>query len=279
MPDTGIARVETAFARARRQGRAAFMPYYVVGYPDLETSVAVFKALADAGADLIEVGVPFSDPLADGPTNQMAAQIALRNGTTVRDVLDTVARLRAQGVTIPLVLMGYYNPFLAYGVEVLCRDAAAAGADGFIVPDLPPDVRDGEEMRDLCAKHGLAFVPLLAPTSTEARVRVAARAARGFIYLVSVTGITGARDRLPPDLAAFVARVRKHTDLPLAVGFGIARPEHARQVARIADGVVVGSAIVRLGLRDDPVGAVRALAQELAEATEIVETTVAGAEQ
>ncbi len=266
MPDTGTARVQAAFAHARGQGRAAFMPYYVVGYPDLETSVSVFKALADAGATLIEVGVPFSDPLADGPTNQAAAQIALENGITVRDVLDVVARLRAEGVTVPLVLMGYYNPFLAYGVKALCRDAAAAGADGFIVPDLPPDVRDGEEMRARCHEHGLAFIPLLAPTSTEERIRVAARAATGFIYLVSVTGITGERDRLPENLAGFVARVRTRTDLPLAMGFGISRPEQAHQVARVADGVVVGSAIVKLGTREDAVEAIRSLAGELARA-------------
>lgn len=267
MAETGVARVTRAFSRARENARAAFMPYYVVGYPDLETSVAVFKALAEAGADLIEVGVPFSDPLADGPTNQMAAQIALENGTTVGDVLRVVARLRDEGVSIPLVLMGYYNPFLAYSIDRLCADAAAAGADGFIVPDLPPDVRDGEEMRELCGHHGLAFIPLLAPTSTEARIRAVARAATGFIYLVSVTGITGARDRLPEDLTAFVARVRRQTSLPLAVGFGISRPDQAAQVARIADGVVVGSALVRLGREHDGVERIRQLASELAQST------------
>ncbi len=264
MSDTGMTRISTAFTRARASGRATFMPYYVAGYPDLETSVAVFKALAEAGADLIEVGVPFSDPLADGPTNQMAAQMAIEQGTTVRDVLDVVARLRDEGIGIPLVLMGYYNPFLAYGIENLCADAAAAGADGFIVPDLPPDVRDGEAMRARCREHGLAFIPLLAPTSTEARIRAVARAATGFIYLVSVTGITGEQERLPADLAAFVARVRRHTDLPLAVGFGISRPEQAAQVARIADGVVVGSALVKLGRDPDAVEQIRTFVSRFA---------------
>ncbi|MCD6289316.1 MAG: tryptophan synthase subunit alpha, partial [Anaerolineae bacterium] len=209
-------------------------------------------------------GVPFSDPLADGPTIQAASQMALEHGTSLADALQIVYRLRRRGIEIPLVLMGYYNPFLAYGVEALCRDAAAAGADGFIVPDLPPDERDGQEMIAHCRAHGLAFVPLLAPTSTEERIRVVTQAASGFVYLVSVTGITGARDRLPPDLAAFVARVRAATGLPLAVGFGISNPEQAAQVARIADGVVVGSALVKLGLSDKPVDRIRALAASLA---------------
>ncbi|NOZ29201.1 MAG: tryptophan synthase subunit alpha [Chloroflexi bacterium] len=265
MSDNGVGRITAVFKAARAEGRAAFMPYYTVGYPDLETSVEVLAALVEAGADLIEVGVPFSDPLADGPTIQAAAQTALEHGTSVADVLQVVYRLRQRGVSIPLVLMGYYNPFLAYGIEALCRDAAAFGADGFIVPDLPPDERDGQEMIARCRAHGLAFIPLLAPTSTEDRIRIVTQAATGFVYLVSVTGITGARDQLPPDLAAFVARVRAATDLPLAVGFGISKPEQAAQVARIADGVVVGSALVKLGLSEKPVERIRALAASLAQ--------------
>ncbi len=265
MKENGVARVEAAFQRARAEGRAAFMPYYVVGYPDLPTSLEVMVALAEAGADLIEVGVPFSDPLADGPTNQAAAQIALEQGTSLADVLQLVYQVRQRGVTIPLLLMGYYNPFLAYGVEALCREAATIGADGFIIPDLPPDERDGQAMIALCRAQGLAFVPLLAPTSTEERIRLVAKAASGFIYLVSVTGITGERDRLPPDLEAFVRRVRACTDLPLAVGFGISTPEQAGRVARIADGVVVGSALVKLGLGEEPVARIRELAAALAQ--------------
>ncbi|HEY65163.1 MAG TPA: tryptophan synthase subunit alpha [Caldilineae bacterium] len=264
MNDHGVGRIAAAFEAARAEDRAAFMPYYTVGYPDLETSLNVIKALVEAGADLIEVGVPFSDPLADGPTIQAATQIALERGTSLTDVLEVVYRLRQGGVTIPLVLMGYYNPFLAYGIEAICRDAAAAGANGFIVPDLPPDERDGQEMIAYCRAHGLAFVPLLAPTSTEERIQIVTRAATGFVYLVSVTGITGARDRLPPDLEAFVARVRVATHLPLAVGFGISTPEQAAQVARIADGVVVGSALVKLGLEERPVERIRELAASLA---------------
>jgi tryptophan synthase alpha chain len=240
------------------------MPYYVVGYPDLSTSLDVLIALAEAGADLIEVGVPFSDPLADGPTIQAATQLALEKGTSLADALQMVDQLRGRGVTIPLILMGYYNPFLAYGVEALCRDAAMAGADGLIIPDLPPDERDGEETIACCRKHGLAFIPLLAPTSTKTRIRLATQVASGFIYLVSVTGITGARDRLPADLEAFVNRVRSATALPLAVGFGISTPEQAARVAEIADGVVVGSALVKLGLSEEPVSRIRELAISLA---------------
>ncbi len=272
MKRSGIERVAATFARARAEGRAAFMPYYVVGYPDLSTSLDVMIALVEAGADMIEVGVPFSDPLADGPTIQAATQLALEGGTSLADALQMVYQLRERGVTIPLILMGYYNPFLAYGVEELCRDAAAAGADGLIVPDLPPDERDGEEMIACCREHGLAFVPLLAPTSTAGRIRLVTQVASGFVYLVSVTGITGARDRLPADLEAFVGRVRSATDLPLAVGFGISTPEQAAQVAEIADGVVVGSALVKLGLSEEPVSRVRELAASLARGVRCVTT-------
>jgi len=265
MRPRGVEKVTAAFARARAERRAAFMPYYVVGYPDFSTSLDVMIALAEAGADLIEVGIPFSDPLADGPTIQAATQLALEKGTSLADALQMVYQLRGRGVTIPLILMGYYNPFLAYGVEELCRDAAAAGADGLIIPDLPPDERDGEEMIACCRRHGLAFIPLLAPTSTKTRIQLATQVASGFIYLVSVTGITGARDHLPADLEAFVSRVRSATTLPLAVGFGISTPEQAARVAEIADGVVVGSAIVKLGLSEEPVSRIRELAMSLAQ--------------
>ncbi len=265
MTRSGVERIAVTFARARTEGRAAFMPYYVVGYPDLPTSLEVMIALAEAGADMIEVGVPFSDPLADGPTIQAAAQRALEHGTSLADVLHIVYQLRQRGVRIPLILMGYYNPFLAYGIEELCRDAVAVSADGLIIPDLPPDERDGQEVIACCRKHGLAFIPLLAPTSTVSRIRLVTQAASGFVYLVSVTGITGVRDRLPADLEVFVSRVRSATDLPLAVGFGISTPKQAAQVAEIADGVVVGSALVKLGLGEEPIARIRELAAALAQ--------------
>ncbi|MCX7852333.1 MAG: tryptophan synthase subunit alpha [Caldilineales bacterium] len=261
---TGIARIASTFARARAEGRGAFMPYWPVGYPDIPTSLAILEDLAAAGADLIEVGVPFSDPLADGPTIQAATQQALGHGVTPATCLETVRTLRAHGVTVPLVLMGYVNPILAYGSERFVAAAAAAGADGLIVPDLPPD--EAAEIEALCQQHGLAFICLVAPTSTPERIALAAGHSRGFLYLVSVTGITGARAELPRHLAEFVGRVRQHTDLPLAVGFGISTPDQAEAVAAIADGVIVGSALIRQANGANPRAAVAALATSLAQA-------------
>jgi tryptophan synthase alpha chain len=261
---SGIERIRNAFTTARSQGRAAFMPYLPVGYPDLPTSLDLFQALAEAGADLIEVGAPFSDPLADGPTIQAATQQALAQGVTSADCLATVRALRGRGVEIPLLLMGYINPILAYGMEHYVADAAAAGADGFIIPDLPPD--EAAEMEAACRRHGLAMIYLVAPTSTPQRLALAAKHSNGFLYLVSVTGITGARSALPPHLAGFIANVRAHTDLPLAVGFGIGAPEQARAVGALADGVIVGSALVRAAGRSEPRQRVFDLASSLARA-------------
>ncbi len=261
---SGISHIQSVFARLKAEGKAAFMPFLPAGYPDLATSLDLFKALAEAGADLIEVGVPFSDPLADGPTIQAATQQALAQGVTSADCLATVARLREAGVTAPLLLMGYVNPILAYGIARYVSEAAAAGADGLIVPDLPPD--EAAELEAACRQHGLAMVYLAAPTSTPERLALIASHCTGFLYLVSVTGITGARADLPPHLAEFVARVRRHTDLPLAVGFGIGTPAQAAAVAGLADGVVVGSALVRLAGGGQPRAAVGELALALADA-------------
>lgn len=259
---SGIERIQLAFANAR--GRSAFMPYLPVGYPDLSTSLDLFQTLAEAGADLIEVGVPFSDPLADGPTIQSATQQALANGVTSAQCLDVVRALRARGVATPMLLMGYINPILAYGVDRYVTDAAQAGADGFIIPDLPPD--EAGEIEAVCQQQGLAMIYLVAPTSTSERLALAAAHSTGFLYLVSVAGITGARSELPPHLAGFVASVREHTDLPLAVGFGIATPQQASSVAALADGVVVGSALVKQAGGTEPKVGVRALAASLAQA-------------
>lgn len=261
---TGIEHIRTTFAQAKAANRAAFMPYLPVGYPDLPTSLDLLQALAEAGADLIEVGVPFSDPLADGPVIQAATQQALALGVTPADCLAAVRRLRQRRVAVPLMLMGYINPILAYGVERYAADAADAGADGLIIPDLPPD--EAEEVEAACQRHGLAMIYLVAPTSTTERIAQAARHSTGFIYLVSVAGITGARADLPPHLAGFVARVRALADLPLAVGFGIGTPAQAAAVAGIADGVVVGSALVKLAGGDAPRPAVLAAARALAAA-------------
>lgn len=251
----GVQRIAQAFSK----GRPAFMPYSVLGYPNRQASLEVIIAVVEAGADLLELGIPFSDPLADGPTIQAATQKSLENGTTVKDCLAMTRELRRQGVDTPALLMGYINPMLAYGLEQFVADAAASGVDGFIVPDLPPE--EAGELEALCDARGLALVYLLAPTSTPNRIKLAAEKSRGFIYLVSLTGVTGARSDLPPGLAEFVARVRQQTDTPLAVGFGIGNGEQARAVAQLADGVIVGSALVKRAA--ESVESVRALADEL----------------
>jgi tryptophan synthase alpha chain len=251
MMSSGIERIGAAFARARAEGRAALMPYVTLGFPDPAVSLDVLAAVADAGADLIELGVPFSDPLADGPTIQHSTQRALECGMTVARCLDLTAGLRARGVTQPALLMGYTNPMLAYGVERYIAGAAAAGADGFIFPDLPPE--EAGEVEAACAAHGLALVYLLSPASPPERVALVAARSTGFVYLVSLAGVTGARKELPPGLAAFVQRARAAAHTPLAVGFGISTPEQARLVGELADGVIVGSALIdAIGNAHDP---------------------------
>jgi len=258
----GLYRIQQAFAAARAGGRAALMPYYTLGYPDGPTSEAVIRAVAAAGADLIELGVPFSDPLADGPIIQRSTQVALEKGMTVAGCLALVGRLRAAGVTQPLLLMGYVNPILTYGPARFVADAAAAGTDGLIVPDLPPE--EAGEMAAACAARELALVHLAAPTSTAERLARLAAATTGFLYLVSVAGVTGARDRLPPDLADFIGRARRVATTPLAVGFGISTPEQVRAVGRLADGVIVGSALIAAVARAaDPAAAAQEFVREL----------------
>lgn len=237
----GQTRIAAAFQKAQEKQQAALMPYFTLGYPDIDTSLEVIEAIA-AHCDLLELGVPFSDPIADGPTVQRSTQKALENGMTVKKCLAAVQTLRARQVTTPFMLMGYYNPILAYGQEAFVRDAAAAGADGFIVPDLP--VEEADELEALANQYGLALIHFLAPTSNPHRIENVAARAKGFIYLVSLTGITGARTALADDLGAFIGRVRAKTDTPLAVGFGISTPEHAHQVGQMADGVIVGSALI-----------------------------------
>ena len=260
---TGLARIRAVFDKAKREQRAAFMPYHAMGYPSRAATLEVIATLAEVGADLFEIGIPHSDPLADGPTIQTATYTAITQGTTVKDCLAMVRELRAQGVTQPFCAMTYYNPLFAYGLERFVQDAVAAGFDGLIVPDLPPE--EAGAIEAACRAVGLATIYLLAPTSTEERIKLVAQHASGFIYLVSVTGITGARTELPPDLKAFVQRVRRHTDLPLAIGFGIGTGEQAAAVAAIADGVIVGSALVKAAGSEAGVAAVRQLGAELAE--------------
>ena len=253
-------RIENAF-----KNKPIFMPYFPLGYPDLETSIDVIEALAKNGADLIEVGLSFSDPLADGPVIQKATQIALEKGITIKKSLAAVAELRKRGVTIPLILMGYFNPMLAYGLKKFVHDAREAGADGFIIPDLP--LEEASEFRSLVGD--MPLIQMLAPTSPNERMESIARNAKGFIYLVSVTGVTGARISISDGLGDLIARVREHTSAPVCVGFGIGTPEQARQVGALADGVIVGSACVKtIGESDHPVDAARQFAGKFREALE-----------
>ena len=261
-PISGTDRIRIAFVNAKLQGHACFMPYHAMGYPDRAQTLEIVSALAAAGADLFEIGIPHSDPLADGPTIQTATYTALTQGTTVADCLAMVRELRERGVEQPFCAMTYYNPLFAYGIQRFVDDAVAAGVDGLIVPDLPPE--EADELEEACRQAGLATIYLLAPTSTDERIRLVAQRATGFIYLVSVTGITGARSELPAHLGAFVQRVRRHTDRPLAVGFGIGNREQAAAVAQMAEGVIVGSALVKAAGSGDGIDAVRALASELA---------------
>ena len=246
------------------QNKPIFMPYFPLGYPDMETSIGVIEALAQNGADLIEVGLSFSDPLADGPVIQQATQVALEKGITVKKSLAAVKELRDRGVEIPLVLMGYYNPMLAFGLEKFAHEAAAAGVDGFIIPDLP--MEESQEFTSILAgangRPSLPLIQMLAPTTRDERMETIAGEAKGFIYLVSVTGVTGERKSLSEGLGDLIARVREHSSVPVCVGFGISTPEQASQVGRLADGVIVGTACVRaIGGSEKPVETARAFAQ------------------
>lgn len=260
----GVQRIAAVFEGTRAEHRAALMPYLALGYPTPETSLEMVEAAVAGGADMLELGVPFSDPLADGPTIQRATHVALQQGMTVVRCLETAQELRQRGITLPFIFMGYYNPILAYGEESFCRACCEVGVDGLIVPDLPPG--EGETLERACRQHGLALIYLLAPTSTPDRVQLVTGRSQGFVYLVSVVGITGARGQLPPDLAAFVGRVRAVTDKPLAVGFGISTPEQAGQVAALVDGVIVGSALVRLAGETDGIEKVKTFVAELRRA-------------
>ena len=230
--------ISAAFAENGK--RAALMPYLMGGYPSVEESVSAGLAAADAGADLLELGIPFSDPLADGPVIHAAGTAALAAGATPHGVLGACERL---AVRVPVVLMVYANIVLTAGSSAFALKAASAGASGLIVPDLPHD--ESDEVRAACDAEGLALVPLVAPTTTPERIAAIGADARGFVYVVSLTGTTGERDEIQEGLAKTVERVRASTDVPVAVGFGISTPEQARSVAELADGVIVGSRVVR----------------------------------
>ncbi|MGQ9628079.1 MAG: tryptophan synthase subunit alpha [Anaerolineae bacterium] len=241
---SGLQRITIAFQKAQKANRAALMPYLTLGYPSPAASLVLVEKVASAGADLLELGVPFSDPLADGPTIQQATHVALQQGMSVQRCLEMCSRLRERGLETPFLLMGYYNPILTFGEDAFCRACREVGVDGLIVPDLPPE--EGESLERISQEHGLALVYLLAPTSPPERIDLVAGHSQGFIYLVSLTGVTGARESLQSGLANFINLVRQRTDKPLAVGFGISTPQQAAQVASLADGVIIGSALVKM---------------------------------
>jgi tryptophan synthase alpha chain len=237
-------RLTARFARLREEGRAGLVTFLTAGDPDAKTAWAILEGLPTAGADVIELGMPFSDPMADGPAIQASSLRALRAGQTLRKTLAVVARFRKRDRETPIVLMGYFNPIYVYGIEKFLKDAKVAGVDGLIVVDLPP-----EEEHELCLpaiEAGINFIYLTAPTTDDARLPRVLKHASGFVYYVSITGITGTRSALAADVARAVARIRRFTNLPVAVGFGINTPEQAAEIAKTVDAAVVGSALVRL---------------------------------
>jgi tryptophan synthase alpha chain len=236
-------RLEATFARLRARGERALVPYFTAGDPSLADTCRLVIEAERRGADVVELGVPFSDPLADGPVIQRAAMRALAAGTTVPRLFEAVRTLR-KDVSLPLVLLTYYNPVLAFGLQAFARTAADVGVDGVIVADLPPE--EADPLATEAEAAGLDLIHMLAPTSTLKRVRLIARRSRGFIYVVSLTGVTGERQEIPPDLAAQIRTLRLVTTKPICVGFGISTPEHVAAIGRLADGAAVGSAIVRL---------------------------------
>ena len=238
---TGIPRIAARFAALRAEGRGAFIPFLEAFDPDRETSMTMLRGLSAAGADLIEIGVPFTDPMADGPIVQRAGQRGLKAGATLAGTLDMVREFRAQDQATPIILMGYYNPILSYG-DAFCADAAAAGVDGLIIVDVPPE--EADEIEPTARAAGLDMIRLIATTTDDARLTKVLAATTGFVYYVAITGITGTRSASTALLADAIPRIRRHTNLPIAIGFGVRTPEQAADAARIADGAVVGSALI-----------------------------------
>ena len=262
-------RIAELFAHTRAEGRPALIPFVPAGWPEADATTEIVEAAIAGGADALELGLPFSDPLGDGATNQKAYHEALAQGVTSATVLDDVRELRARGVTIPLIVMGYINPLLAYGGAAFVRDAVDAGLDGLIVVDMPPD--EAREIEEPARAAGLHLIYLVAPTSTDERLRTVAEHAGGFVYCVSVTGVTGARQQMSEGLGEFIERVRRFTDLPLAVGFGISERQHVELVGSVADGAVVGSAFVNViaeAPRDQRGGAIREFVERMSGRSE-----------
>jgi tryptophan synthase alpha chain len=263
-------RIAAMFARTRAEGRPAIMPFVPAGWPEADATAEIIEAAVAGGADAFELGLPFSDPLADGATNQQAYHEALLQGVNASTVLATVRGLRDRGVDIPIIVMGYINPLLSYGGADFVRDAVAAGVDGLIVVDMPPN--EASEIEVPARAAGLHVIYLVAPTSTDARLQTVAEHASGFVYCVSLAGVTGVRQHMTAGLEDFLARVRGHTDLPLAVGFGISERQHVEQVGAVADGAVIGSAfvnVVRDAPRDERAAAVRSFMERMSGRTPV----------
>lgn len=247
-------RLRDTFARAKEEGRTLFVPYVTAGYPRRGSTVDLLLGMEAGGGDILELGMPFTDPLADGATIQHANQVALEQQVHLEDCLAMVAEARSRGLQAPVLLMGYYNPVLSMGEERCAKLAREAGADGFIIVDLPPE--EAGSFLSACKANDLSFVPLVAPTTSHERIGLVAAAADAFLYCVSVTGTTGTRTDLPAELGAFLARVREVTSLPLAVGFGISTREHVKQVGQVAEAAIVGSAIIAAIDAGEPDGCV-----------------------
>jgi tryptophan synthase alpha subunit len=262
---TGLGAIAAMFAGAQKEHRAAFLPFFTVGYPTYDESIDILAAMAEEGVDGFEIGLPFSDPLADGPTIQAASQIALDHGIRVADGFRAVRDLRARGVRQPILLFSYLNPLLTYGPDQVVTEAKAAGAQGFIIPDLPPDEK---HLFAACEREAMALVFFVAPTSHPDRIALVAEHATGFIYVISVTGTTGARDALPQDLTDFIGRVRAVTDKPLVLGFGISSPEQVQAVSKLVNGFIVASALIRARQNGDA-AAVRQLVRSLRHAVAV----------
>ena len=246
-----MTRIDAKFAALRAEGRKAFVAYVMAGDPDFDTAFEIVRGLPGAGVDIIELGIPFTDPMADGPTIQLAGQRALEGGQTLKKTLEMARRFREEDDSTPIVMMGYYNPIYSHGVDAFLDDARAAGVDGLIIVDLPPE--EDEELCIPAQKAGLNFIRLATPTTDDKRLPKVLQNTSGFVYYVSITGITGAANAVATDVGPEVARIKGSTDLPVIVGFGIKSPEDAQNIARVADGAVVGSAIVdRIGKGDSP---------------------------
>jgi len=266
-------RIATRFATLKAQGRSAFVAYIMAGDPDADTTLEILKGLPAAGADIIELGFPFSDPMADGPAIQFAAQRALKGGMTLSGTLDLVARFRTTDRETPIVLMGYLNPILNRGFETFALDAGAAGVDGIIIVDCPPE--EADPVADALEAEGISLIRLAAPTTDDARLPAVIRRTSGFVYYVSVAGVTGVKEADAGEVAPAVARIRKASGLPVVVGFGVRTPERAASVARVADGVVVGSALVEeiaaaIAQSRDPVSKVLETVASLSKAAHFV---------